>query len=238
MMLKLSYFGLSVVMLTVLFFIGNYAIDKSVSEQKERNRKKGILVGCLLLWHLYLYLLASSGFLADFSFPPRFVLFMILPVFIFTGIFLSKSKNRKWIQTIPPVWLAFYQSFRIVIETIFVYTVAAGMLHKNVTIHGYNYDMVFAYSALVIAFIVYRSAQLPQKLLLVWNYLGLAVIASIIFLFITTIYFPELYGPNTKIFPKEFGFYPYVLVPGFLMPSAVFIHVLSIIQLRTRTDKK
>ncbi|HFC00745.1 MAG TPA: hypothetical protein ENJ53_08070, partial [Phaeodactylibacter sp.] len=205
MMLKLSYLGLTVTMLIILFFIGNYAINKSVSEQKIKNKKKGILAIGLLIWQLYIYLLASSGFLADFSFPPRFVLFMILPAFIFIGIFLNRNKKMKWIQTISPIWLTIYQSFRIIIETLFVYSVAAGILHKNVTIQGYNYDMFFAYTAPIIAFIIYKSNQLPKQLLLVWNYLGLLVIAVIIFLFITTIYFPEIYGTDTTAFPTEFG---------------------------------
>ena len=238
MTLKLSYIGLTAIMLIILLFIGNHAINKSITEQKNRNKKKSILVILLLIWQLYLYLLASSGFLADFSFPPRFVLFMILPLFIFIGVFLSRNRKKKWIQTIPLIWLATYQSFRIIIETLFVYTVAVGILHKNVTIQGYNYDMVFAYTSLIIALVIYKSKQLPKRLILAWNYLGLLVIAVIISLFITTIYFPQIYGSNTAIFPVDFGLYPYALVPGFLMPSAVFIHVLSIIQIKNRTDEK
>lgn len=237
MMLKLSYIGLSLLMLIILFSIGNYAINKSVSEQKSKKNKKVMLGFGLLIWQLYVYLLGSSGFLSDFSFPPRFVLLMLLPIFIFIGVFLNRNKKKKWIQTIPPIWLVIYQSFRILIETIFVYTVIAGFLHKNVTIQGYNYDMVFAYTAPIIAFIVYKSKVLPKQLLLAWNYLGLFVIVIIISLFISTIYFPEIYGPNTVLFPKEFGLYPYVLVPGFLMPSAVFIHVLSIIQIKNRASE-
>ena len=142
----------------------------------------------------------------------------------------------KWVQTILPLWLATYQTFRLILETIFVYSVAAGILHENVTIKGYNYDMIFACTSLITALIIYKTKQLPKQLLLAWNYLGLLVIAVIISLFITTIYLPEIYGPNTPIFPTDFGFYPYVLVPGFLMPSAIFIHVLSIIQLKNSPD--
>lgn len=238
MILKLSYLGLTLVMLIILFILGNYAINKSESDLKIKNKKKRRLLIGLSIWQLYIFLLASSGFLTDFSFPPRFVLFLILPIFSFIGFFLRRSRRMKWIQTIPPIWLVIYQSFRIIIETLFLYTVAAGILHKNVTIHGYNYDMVFAYTAPIIAFVVYKSKHLPKQLLLFWNYLGLIVIAVIIILFLTTIYFPEIYGPNTAIFPSEFGLYPYALVPGFLMPSAVFIHVLSIIQLKNRPTNK
>lgn len=234
MALKLSYVGLTLVMLIIIYFIGNYAIIQSTPDQKSRNRKKAILVIGLLLWQLYVYLIGTSGFLADFSLPPRFAILLILPLFAFTGIFLRINRNKFWIKTIPTIWITAYQSFRILIETIFVYTVAAGILHKNVTIEGYNYDMVFGYTAPIIAIIIYKSRELPKRLLLVWNYLGLAVISVIIFLFISTIYFPEMYGPGVGFSTTDFTMYPYVLVPGFLMPSAVFMHVLSIIQLRKK----
>lgn len=238
MELKLSYIGLSIIMFIILLYIGNHAINKTAIEPKTKNRNKIYLLIGLSIWQLYLFVLGLSGFLSDYSFPPRFVLLMIIPIFTFIGVFLRKHRKKQWIQAIPPIWLVTYQSFRILIETIFVYTLAAGLLHKNVTIQGYNYDMIFGYTAPIIMIIVYLSKELPKKMLLIWNYLGLLVIIVIIFLFITTIYTPELYGPDTALFPLEFGLYPYVLVPGFLMPSAVFIHVLSIIQLKNRSLKK
>jgi len=114
-----------------------------------------------------------------------------------------------------------------VIESLFVASVAQGVLHKNVTVEGYNYDMFFAASALIIGFLFIKK-MVSDKVVLMWNYLGLFVIAIIIFLFNATLYLPEMFGPDTLPFPAEFIQYPYSVVAGFLMPSAVFIHVLSI----------
>lgn len=235
-MLEIGFLALNLTMLVILSLIGNHAIVNSVTEAKAQRTKRLQLITGLLSWQLYLFVLAFSGFLTDLSFPPRFAVFLIVPAFIFTGIFLYRQRRSNWIQQIPTHWLIIYQFFRIWIETLFVFTVAAGILHKNVTIEGYNYDMVFAFTAPVVALIAYRSKILPVKLLQAWNFLGLLVIAVIIFLFVTTIYFPQMYGPDTPPFPENFGLYPYVIVPGFLMPSAVFIHVLSLIQLRFRSQ--
>lgn len=237
MLLKLSYIGLTAGMLFILFFIGNYAINKSVVDPTIKKKKKSLLFFGLLFWQIFIFATANSGFLADFSFPPRFALVLILPSFAFTGVFLYKHRKKQWLQSIPLVWLTAYQSFRIVIETIFVATVAAGILHKNVTIEGYNFDMVFGFTAPIMAIYVYKSKSLSKSFLKFWNYLGLAVIAVIIFLFISTIYFPEIYGYSENPFPKEFTQYPYALVPGFLMPSAVFIHVLTLFRLSNNTGK-
>ncbi len=231
-MLKLGYLGLSLLMTIILFLMGNYAIKKSVVNAKQKIQSRVLLLTGLFIWHLYLFIIGSSGLLMDLSFPPRFVLFMILPAFIFIGVFLSRNRKKQWIQAIPPHWLVAYQLFRVLIETLFVYTVAVGLLHKNVTIEGYNFDMVFAFTAPIVAIITYRSKKVPSVLLQIWNYTGLVVIASIIFLFNSTIYFPEIYGSHLEPFPSGFGMYPFVLVPGFLMPSAVFIHFLSLVQLK------
>ena len=91
--------------------------------------------------------------------------------------------------------------------------------------------MVFALTAPFVAFLLFQKTPFKKKMAIFWNYLGLAIIVSIIFLFITTIYFPHMYGSETNLISTDFGKYPYVFVPGFLMPSAVFIHILSIVQL-------
>ena len=83
------------------------------------------------------------------------------------------------------------------------------------------------------AFLAYKKMT-SIKTLIIWNYAGLLVIASIIFLFMSSIYNPQIFGSETILIPAEAVMYPYVLIPGFLMPSAVFIHVLSIAQLSKR----
>ena len=231
MYLKLSYIGLSLLMSLILIFIGKIAIYKTFEDSVIRKKKLTKVILGIIGWHIYMFALASSGILQDLTFPPRFAIFMIIPAFIFTGIFMHKNKNNKWIENIPERWLIYYQTFRIAIETLFVYTVAEGILHPNVTIEGYNYDMIYAFTAPLIGLLVFNLKAIPKKIALLWNYLGLVVIASIIFLFMTTIYVPHMYGPDTIPFPMGFTLYPYVTVAGFLMPSAVFIHVLSIVQL-------
>lgn len=231
MILQLAYIGLSVLMTVILIRIGFKAINKTFSEKSVAKKKKTTLIVSLMSWHLFIFILASTEFMLDLSFPPRFFLFTILPAFTFTGIFIYKNRNNAWIQNIPSHWLFFYQSFRIGIETIFIFTVAKGILHPNVTIEGYNFDLIYAFTVLIIGLLTFKNFNKYKQIIIWWNYLGLAIIAVIIFLFQSTIYIPEIYG-NIKPFPVEFLNYPYILVPSFLMPTAVFIHVLSIVQLK------
>ena len=221
------YLGLSLLMSILIIRIGMRA-----TENIQTFKITLLLIIGLVVWHGYLYFIASTGMLKVYDFPPRLLIFLVLPAFIFTGFFIFFNKDKKWLKNIPEHWLIFYQSFRILIEVLFVFTVARGFLHPNVTIEGYNYDMVYASTALIVGFLLLKDKYAYKQLALYWNYFGLVVIGFIIFLFVTHIYFPHIYGSGNPPFPTEFGTYPYILVPGFLMPSAVFMHVLSIVQLK------
>lgn len=231
MMLETGYIGLSILMTAILLLMGVKTISKNFKEKSAGRKKKIVLITSLVGWHLYVFILASTEFMYDLSFPPRFFLLTILPAFIFTGIFIYRNRNESWLQNVPPQWLFFYQTFRIGIEILFVFTVAKGILHPNVTIEGYNFDLIYASTVLVIGLLTFKNFDKFKSIIIWWNYLGLAIIAVILFLFQSTIYIPEIYG-DIESFPTEFLNYPYILVPSFLMPSAVFIHVLSIVQLK------
>lgn len=230
MLLATSYLVLTVGMTLIIGAIGFSTIDKSFDSNKRKSKKTKLVLG-LITHQLYIFLITSSGFIQDFSFPPRFALTLILPAFVFTGIFVYRNRNAEWLLNISPSKLFFFQSFRVLVELIFVASVTSGVLHKEASIEGYNYDMVYAFTVLIIGYFAFAKKSLSLRVVWVWNYVGLLVLASVIFVFMSTIYQPELYGASAPLMPMEGLTYPYVLVAGFLMPIAVFVHILSIAQL-------
>lgn len=227
--LKLAFIGLTLITSLFIIVIGFKAIDTTSSYPKKEKVK--LLFG-LLLWQIFIFSIASTGILRSYDFPPLFAIAFIIPSFIFTGLFLYGNRNRQWIHCIPEHWIIYFQSFRIIVEILFVYSLGQGIFNYQVTIEGYNFDMIFAITAPIVAFLVYQVKVLSRKILLIWNYLGLTVLASVIILFLTSMYRPEIYGSELPILPLEAMSYPYVLIAGFLMPAAVFLHFLSIVQLR------
>lgn len=195
-------------------------------------RLKGI--SALILWQLFILLVTKSGFTVTTEFPPRFAILFIVPSFIFTIIFLYLNRKKDWINQISNKQITLFQSFRIAVELLLWFSFAEGMLHKNVTIEGYNYDMIFGLSAILVFTFVYLLKVGGQKLLLVWNYAGILVLLSVIFVFTTTLYTPEIYGFDQSPMTSTFLEYPFVLVPAFMMPLAIFFHCLSIVHIRRR----
>ncbi|WP_436516841.1 hypothetical protein [Ekhidna sp. To15] len=230
MTLQLGYLTLTLAVCLLLIHFGFAAINKTFDGPKKK-QKKMILIGGIVLWQIYLALIGSTDFILSYSFPPRFALTMIVPAFIFTGVFVFRNRKNEWLLNIPTRHIFFFQSFRVLVESLFVASVATGILHKEASIEGYNYDMIYALTVPIIGFIAFGKNSSNFKLVRFWNYLGLAVLATVIFVFMTSIYKPDLYGANEPLLPLEAITYPYGLVAGCLMPAAVFMHVLSIAQL-------
>ncbi|WP_299123052.1 hypothetical protein [uncultured Winogradskyella sp.] len=237
-MIEAGYILLTLFMSIIVLYIFKYALKKIGKDSKTTSKNVTYLALGLIIWLVYVYLISMSGLLENFSLPPRFPIFVIFPLFIFTGIVLYKNRNSMIFTVIPESWAIYLQTFRIFVELLFVATVGIGFLHPEVTIEGYNYDMVFAFTAPIIGYLVFNSKKLNRKVALLWNYIGLAVLASIIALFVTTIFIPSLWGSQTSLAPIAIVKFPYLLVAGFLMPLAVFVHVFSIIQLSRTNNTK
>lgn len=229
-MIALGYTLLTLLMFTIILIGYGSALKKA--NVGKRGRKVTIVGIGMIAWMGYTYLLAKSGFLQDFSLPPRFPLLLVLPAFIFIAVVFYTHHKSTVLEAIPPSWLVYYQTFRIAIELLFLASVGAGLLHPEVTFEGYNYDLLFGISAPLIGFVVFNKRWFAQKVALCWNYLGLGVIAIIIFLFVSTTFFPSIWGSTTSLAPLALTHFPFILVASFLMPSAVFMHVASIIQLK------
>ena len=140
-MIKISYILLFIVLWTVILIIYNTALKKVAIDQKSRFKKLLIPTVVLLSWLAIQFIISTSGFYHDLSLPPRIPLFMILPLFLFTIIFLRYKKDDQLLQVIPLYVPIAYQSFRAIIEPIFYFTHLEGILPIQVTFEGSNYDI-------------------------------------------------------------------------------------------------
>ena len=223
---------LTTIIMSVVIIVGFYiSRTKHLNNRKKSLSQTAKIAFCIVSVLFYLFILSSNMVLVDYGMPPRFPIFLIFPTFLFTGIFIYKNRNNAWIRNIKPATLIYIQSFRVLVEILFVFSITEGILPKLVTIEGYNFDMIVGILAPIVAYLVFNKKVASIKVALYWNYLGLAVLASVIFVFLSTTFAPEFYGSSLNLMPIEFTHYPYTLVAGFLMPVAVFMHVLSIVQL-------
>ncbi|MBV6438713.1 MAG: hypothetical protein EPGJADBJ_00337 [Saprospiraceae bacterium] len=194
-------------------------------------RVQGFLLG-MVAWMAYISMLGHSGVLHDFSPPPRILLLVVIPAFgIISWVFLT-GRHRLLLESVPP-WLPMvFQSFRIWVEFLLLGAYLRGLASAEPTMAGYNYDILVPLSGLSLAFLVYKKRVFGEKWVFAWNVAGLCILASVVFTFMTLAAFPSLWGYETTTVKPMLGEMPYLLVAGFFMPVAVFMHVFSIIQIR------
>jgi fatty acid desaturase len=227
-MLELGYTILFVTLISIILWYYHFALKKIGVKSKKRIL---IVVIILALWLIIQYLITKTGFYSNLSVSPRIPIFMITPLLFFTFIFLVKNRNNYIVDVIPIHIPIAYQSFRVVIEVLFYFTYIKGILPVQVTFEGINYDVLFGMSAILMGIYAYQK-NASKKVLIAWNIIGICVVVFAAFTFITSFYFPSIWGESNSRISPDFVHFPFLLLPAFFMPSAIFMHVLSIIQLR------
>ncbi len=184
----------------------------------------------IAIWLIYLSVLSYTGVLGDFTMPPKLPLLVIMPLFILITITLFNKATADFAGITSVSWLIYIQSFRIIVELIIWGAHKQGVLPQTVTFEGYNYDVFVGLTAIPLAYYA-RHGKAGPVLLLCWNIAGLLILANTVRLFITTAYFPLELGYEISRVDLRFVRLPFLLIAGFFMPLAVFIHALSIKQL-------
>ena len=220
-MLELQFYLLATILITTLAII----LDSSGVKVRP------FLIG-IAAWITYVSALGATGVLRDFSLPPRIPLLLIIPAFgIISWIFLT-GLHRPLLTAVPR-WLPMvFQSFRIWVEFLLLGVHLKGLASAEPTMAGYNFDIVVPISGLILAFLVYKKRLLPEKWVFAWNVMGLGILATVVFTFVTLGAFPSFWGYETTTISPAIGQMPYVLVAGFYMPMAVMVHVFSIGQVK------
>ncbi|MCI4667719.1 MAG: hypothetical protein MRZ79_06120 [Bacteroidia bacterium] len=231
MFLEIGFLALSLIMATTIVVVFSLAQRKmGASQIKIRNRSL-VLAASLGVWFAYVYVVAQLGIMQDFSLPPKMPLMIILPLFLFTAVVLIRNRKHPLLKALDPSWVVYAQSFRLAVELLLLYTFMEGFIPKSTTFEGYNFDILAGITAPIVAYFVFQRKVLPLNFLLVWNILGLCLLTIVVSLFMTSAFVPQIWASEVPLVSNEFVEWPYVLLPGFLMPLAVFLHFLSIVQM-------
>lgn len=185
------------------------------------------------VWTAYTCLLSATGILQNFTMPPRIPLFLIVPALVFMIFFFTSRAFRPLIAGFPAAFAVYYQSFRIFVELLIFCTFARGIFPVEPTFEGYNFDIVMGLSAPVIGWLAFQKKSLSPKVLLAWNILGLVFLAIVVSIFLGMLANPGAWGYEAPPIGQEFGTVPFLFLPAFLMPSAVFMHLMSLVKIKS-----
>lgn len=230
-MVSVGYFVLSA-FITLIVILGYRSVLRTTAlAEQDRSRKFLIAVLVIFLWLAYLTILSVTGILRDLNMPPKFLLLIFLPLIVGTIFFWRHAKNSAVLHAIPRTWLIYFQSFRIVVELLLLFTFFEGIVPQSATFEGLNFDVIMGLSAPFFGMYVAKNPN-RKTIQLVWNCLGIGMVLFVAFIIASSIYFPSIWNSSTPLVSMRFVEMPYLLLAGYLAPMAIFVHVVSLIQLR------
>jgi len=226
-MLELGFYTLQIVLLIFIYMGVSRVLQKIQPDALKRKKSLISLSIGLSLWIGYVALLSSTGFLADFSLPPKMPIFTILPALLFIFIFLRHKKSQTFISATPLSWLTYMQSFRIFVELLLWWSFIEGLLPPEVTLEGYNLDIIVGLTAPAVGYLCFTKKTLPKMSIIIWNISSILVLGVVVFTFMTVAFAPHIWGHEVS---KIIGmpYMPYILVACFWMPFAFFMHFMSL----------
>ncbi|MGD1890343.1 MAG: hypothetical protein ACFB15_07080 [Cyclobacteriaceae bacterium] len=199
------------------------------SETKKQRLWIRTLMG-LGAWLLFISVASLSGFFSDFSsFPPRVVTVITIPFITILLIIFSRSINAI-LKVIPPQNLLYIQAFRVIVEVLLWMLFLQELLPEQMTFEGRNWDILVGLTAPLMAYFGLVRENWSRSLIIVWNVLGLMLLANIVTIAILSMPTPF------RVFTNEpsntiVATFPFVWLPGVLVPIAYSIHFFSLKQL-------
>jgi len=194
-------------------------------EQLRNNNLATIIV--LLVWLLFTLIIGISGFLDDFtSRPPKILLIILPPLLFILMIFISKPFHELS-DSMDNFWFIYPQSFRILMEFILWLLFRYRVIPVQMTFAGGNYDIIIGLTAPVVAYYCFNRRIWSPKAALVWNFIGLGMLLYIMVVSILSTPYSFRYFMNDPANTLPFHF-PFVWLPGVVVPFAMLLHLLSI----------
>ncbi|MBA3705306.1 MAG: hypothetical protein H0W84_05245 [Bacteroidetes bacterium] len=209
-------FGLTTILTVYLFYL---ASDKST-----------LTLLILLAWLILQGLIARSGFytVTD-QLPPRFTLLTLPPLLLIIVLFLT-SEGKQYIDRLNIKFLTLLHIIRIPVELVLFWLFIYKMVPQLMTFEGRNFDILSGLSAPIIYYFSFIKRNMSRKVMLLWNFICLALLINIAANAALSAPFPiqkfAFDQPNIAVL-----YFPFVWLPGCVVPLVLFSHLASIRQL-------
>lgn len=216
---------------TLLLFI--WAIRNSDSDLTIK-KATPIFIG-LTMWLLIQAVLTLNNiYQADtHSFPPKIVLFGILPTMLTLVFLFSTSKGRQFIDSLPLKNLIYLNIVRIPVEIVLYWLFLNKAIPELMTFEGRNFDIAAGITAPIIAYFGLTKPKFSLQTILIWNFVCLGLLINIVVNALLSAPSPiqkfAFDQPNIAILN-----FPFSWLPTFIVPIVLLGHLTSIRQLLTK----
>lgn len=214
-------FGL-ITAVTIAFFYA--AIRKAIPA------KAPFVLPGLLVWLALLGILASQDFFTTFdTMPPRLMLVLVPTIGLSVALFFLPA-GRRFYDALPLQTLTYLHIIRVPVEFVLLQLFINHQIPEMMTFEGSNFDILSGVTAPVIAYFAFQTRQLAPRWLLVWNIVCLGLLLTILTIAILSfpVPFQQLNFDQPNVGVAKF---PFIWLPGFVVPVVGLSHVVAIRQL-------
>ena len=186
-------------------------------------KSKALGVG-MVGWLVATGLAGWLGLVRDFQRlpPPMFVLLLVAVLLTVTTA-LSRVGSRL-VAEAGIAWLVGVEAFRIAVEIFLDWGHRVNLVPVQMTFEGRNWDIVTGVSAAAIAWLAAKR-QAPRWLILLWNWVGLALLLNIVVIAVLSMPTPLRRFHNEPV-NSFIAYFPYIWLPTFLVQLKLFGHLL------------
>lgn len=191
----------------------------------EANKVSQLFYGSIVFFSLFFAYTALLSFLGVFqinTFPPRVILFTMLPLLIFYFFFLFRTKIY-WtiLAQIPLSTLVRLHAFRLV-GIFFIIFWSYDALPTYFAFAAGIGDIFAAITAILVARLIDNKIKNYKKITLVWNIVGFWDIVHVI---AAALYITKQSIETGTIGVQEMTKFPFCLIPAFAPATIIFLHI-------------
>jgi len=191
----------------------------------------------LFFWMAILAFLALAGFFYQFDrFPPPMFLTAAIPLILIVFLMYSKFFGVV-LKAIPERWLIYVQSFRILMELFLWMGYLGGFVPLQMTFEWLNFDIIVGLTAPMAGFVFFGIRRYRKLEAIIWNVFGIILLLNVLLIAIFSMPSP-FQAFVTEPDSSFVAVFPFIWIPGFIVPFALAMHLFSLRQLfSSKKDK-
>ena len=211
------------------FVASMLALVLAVSARFLSGRLRAVVMAGLPAWLVYVGLLGYAGVIRNTTMRPPGIVFLFVPLAVILVFLILRMRSvaGRRVALAFPLWILLgMQCFRVIVELFLHQLWIEGLIPKMLTFAGANVDIYIGASAPFVAWAATRGESF-RKGILVWNVVGLGVLANVVIRAVLTAPGP-MNLVHAEVPNRMIGTFPFMFIPGFFVPLAVVLHVLAI----------
>jgi hypothetical protein len=194
------------------------------------SKRSGTTAIVLLSWLATQAAIGLSGFYEiTTGNPPRFALLVVPPLILIVILLVSRN-GKAYVDGLDSRWLTLLHCVRVPVEIVLLWLSLQKVIPQAMTFEGRNFDILAGLTAPFVYYFGFSVKRMSRKAMLVWNFLCIGLLINIVAVALLSAPFAfqqiAFDQPNIAVL-----YFPYIWLPGFIVPIVLFSHLATIRQL-------